>query len=105
MSTASGISDITWDMMSDAGIDTDLVYRRPTGLGTDEYVLIKGSTKVAFGPAVDIEGDGSTNGWEVSAYELVQDSGEDEGYWDHGVQEWAATPAEALRLVAAAVPS
>ena len=99
----SEITDITWAMMSDAGLDIDLVRRQPTSLGTDEYVLIDGDTKIAFGPAVDIEGDGSTYGWDVSTYERVNDSADDEGYWDHGIQEWTETPAEALRLVAAAV--
>lgn len=105
MTTTSSIRDITWARMSDAGIDISLVNRQHTELGEYEYVLIKGSTKVAFGPAVDVEGDGSTHGWDVSTYELRKDSADDEGYWDHGSQEWAETPAEVLRLVAAAVPS
>ena len=98
----SDITDITWGMMTKAGIDIDLVNRKPTSIGTDEYVLINGNTKVAFGPAVDVEGDGSTYGWDVSTYELVKDNDDDEGYWDHSIQEWAETPDEALRLVAEA---
>lgn len=95
----SDITDITWAMMTDAGINISLVNRQPTQLGTDEYVLIDGTTKVAFGPAVDVEGDGSTHGWDVSTYELLKDSEDDEGYWEHRRQEWAETPAEALWLV------
>ena len=98
----SDITDITWTMMADAGIDIDLVNRKPTELGTDEYILIDGDTKVAFGPAVDVEGAGSTHGWDVSTYERLEDSEYDEGYWEHRHQEWAETPAEALRLVAEA---
>lgn len=100
----SAITDITWSMMSDAGIDIGLVNRQPTELGEYEYILIKGNTKVAFGPAVAVEGDGTTHGWDVSTYELLKDSSDDEGYWDHISQEWAETPAEALRLVAEAAP-
>lgn len=102
MST-SDITDITWSMMSDAGIDIDLVNRQPTQIGTDEYILIDGDTKVAFGPAVDVEGDGSTYGWDISTYDRVTENDGDE-YWDGPrSQEWAETPADALRLVAAEV--
>jgi hypothetical protein len=102
---ASDITDITWSMMSDAGIDIGLVNRQPTELGEYEYVLIDGDTKVAFGPSVDVEGDGSTHGWDVSTYELRKDSEDDDGYWENIHQEWAGTPAEALLIVAAAVKS
>lgn len=103
--SASDITDITWAMMSDAGIDISLVNRQPTELGEYEYVFIDGDTKVAFGPAVDVEGDGSTHGWDVSTYELRKDSEDDEGYWENIHQEYAETPAEALQLVAAEVTS
>lgn len=103
MST-SDIKDITWAMMSDAGIDINLVNRQHTQLGNKEYILISGDTKVAFGPAVDVEGDGSTHGWDVSTYELLKDSDDDEGYWEHRSQNWAETPADALRLVKDAAP-
>jgi hypothetical protein len=102
---ASDISDITWAMMSDAGIDISLVNRQPTELGEYEYILIDGGTKIAFGPAVDVEGDGSTHGWDVSTYELRKDGEDDEGYWEHVHQEWAGTPAGALQLVMAGIPS
>ena len=41
---------------------------------------------------MDVEGDGSTHGWEVSAYDLLKDSDDDEGYWDHVSQDRAETP-------------
>ena len=105
MTTASDITDITWTMMGDAGINIGLVNVRATELGEREYVLTDGDTKIAFGPAVDVEGDGSTHGWDVSTYELRKDSEDDDGYWEHIHQEWAETPAEALQLVAAEVAS
>ena len=97
----SDITDITWAMMSDAGIDIDLVTRVPTELGAYEYILVKGDTKVAFGAAVATEAYGSPSGWNIATYESdTDDQGE---YWREVRQDWAETPDEALRLVAEAV--
>ncbi len=104
MSIASYISDITWDMMSDAGIDISLVNLRPTPDGGDEYILISGTgdVKVAFGPATTEQGNPAI-GWDIATYERETD--DDGGYWNQTGQDYAPTPAEALRLVAAAVSS
>ena len=96
---ASDITDITWSMMTGAGIDIDLVERRPTELGADEYILIDGDTQVAFGPAVATEAFGDPSGWNIATYE--RDSDDQGEYWREVRQDWAETPAEALRLVAA----
>jgi hypothetical protein len=97
---SSDISDITWAMMTEAGIDTGLVSLRPTPDGSGEYILIDGDLKVAFGPSVTEQGNAAA-GWEVSAYQRESD---DEGpYWQHVRQDSATTTGEALRLVAEAV--
>jgi hypothetical protein len=100
--TTSDITDITWRMMSDAGIDIDLVNRQPTTLGADEYILINGSKKVAFAPAKDDAGR-AASGWDIAVYEWMDDDPDDpSGYWCHNGQDFARTPADALRLVARA---
>jgi hypothetical protein len=96
----SYISDITWDMMSDAGIDIGLVNQRPTPDGDDEYLLVSGDTKIAFGPATTEQGNPAI-GWDIAMYERAVD--DDGDYWAQAGQNHASTPAEALRLVAAAV--
>ena len=104
MSMASYISDITWDMMSDAGIDISLVTQHPTPDGGDEYILISGTgdVKVAFGPATTEQGNPAI-GWDIATYERTTDDG-DYYWWNQTSQDHASTPAEALRIVAAAVP-
>jgi hypothetical protein len=98
MSMASYISDITWDMISAAGIDLDLVVLRPTPDGGDEYIFISDITKVAFGPATTEQGNPAI-GWDIATYA-----------WDHRYEYWCLisqdhvpTAAEALKAVAAAV--
>lgn len=100
MSICSYISDITWDMMSNAGIDVELVNLQPTPDGGDEYILISGDTKVAFGPATTEQGNPAT-GWDIATYEPESDG---EGiYWHQTNQDHAPTAAQALELVAATV--
>ena len=97
--TNSDISDITWDMMSDAGIDIGLVKREHTETGNDIYVLISGDTKVAFGPSRGERGN-AASGWDIAIYLSEKD---DQGpYWAQYGQDWAQTPKGTLRLVAAA---
>ena len=97
MSIASYISDITWDMMSNAGIDIDLVNLRPTPDGGEEYILITDHTKVAFGPATTEQGNPAT-GWDIATYQHEADGYGD--YWSQTGQDYAPTAAEALKLVA-----
>ncbi len=93
-------SDITWAMMTDAGIDTDEVELHPTGTGGDGYTLIHGDTKIDFGPAVDME-DGGTHGFDVMVYQRVNDGIGGDFYWDSGNSpRWYATPAEVVEFVA-----
>jgi hypothetical protein len=89
------ITDITWAAMTDAGIDIDHVNRRPTASGYDEYILIEGDTKVAFGPAMDMD-DGSTRGYGYCCYAGTEDDG-----WNEFQQDWAETVEDLLRVVAA----
>jgi hypothetical protein len=89
------ITDITWAAMTDAGIDIDHVNRRPTASGYDEYILIEGDTKVAFGPAMDMD-DGSTRGYGYCCYGRAEDEG-----WDEFRQDWAETVEDLLGAVAA----
>jgi hypothetical protein len=102
----SDIGDITWDMMSDAGIDISQVERRHTPTGTDEYVLFAddreddGKLRVAFGPAIDEYGE-PADGWDIATYE--RKDGELGGWDEPTGQDYARTAAEALTLVAAAV--
>jgi hypothetical protein len=97
---ASYISDITRDAMSDAGIDINLVNMQPTPDGGDEYVLISGDTKIAFGPATTEQGNPAI-GWDIATYERETDDAGD--YWNQTAQDHARTAAEALQLIAAAV--
>src|ERR1700733_9487074 len=97
MSICSYISDITWAMMTEAGIDTDLVSLQPTPDGSDEYILIDGDVKVAFGPSVTEQGNPAI-GWEVSTYQRESDDGGSYS-WMHLRQAHAGTANEALRLV------
>ena len=93
--SSTDITDITWAAMTAAGINTDHVSRRPTASGYDEYILIEGDTKVAFGPAMDMD-DGSTRGYGYCCYAGTEDDG-----WDEFRQDWAETVEDLLRLVAA----
>jgi hypothetical protein len=93
------ITDITWSMLSDAGINTDCVHRQPTDTGEDEYVMITGDTKVAFGPSVDVDGDGSVYGWDIAYYHLQHEPDGDSWWVDHQ-HEWTETAANAVRIVA-----
>ena len=95
---ASYISDITWDAMNAAGIDTGLVTMQPTPDGGDEYILVSGDTKIAFGPATTEQGSPAI-GWDIATYERA--TGSDGAHWEQTGQNYAGTPAEALRLVAA----
>src|ERR1039457_6500290 len=95
--TQTDITDITWAAMTDAGIDIDHVNRRPTASGYDEYVLVEGDTKVAFGPAMDMD-DGTTRGYGYCCYERAEDEG-----WDEWRQDGAETGEDLLRVVAAGV--
>ena len=91
------ITDITWAAMTAAGIDTDHVHRRVTEDGAGEYILVEGDIKVAFGPAIDVESDG-TDGYAICCYEHAGDA-----QWDEVRQDWAETVDDLLRLVAAVV--
>ena len=95
----SDISDITWDMMSDAGINIGEVEHRHTPTGTDEYVLfVDDITRIAFGPSVNEYGE-PAEGWDIATYEHKTGTGG--AGWDEQVaQDHARTPAEALKLIA-----
>jgi hypothetical protein len=100
MSMASYISDITWGMISNAGIDIELVDLQPTPDGGDEYIFISDDTKVAFGPATTEQGNPAI-GWDIATYE--SESYGEGIYWHQTNQDHAPTAAQALELVAAAV--
>lgn len=86
------IEDITWSAMTRAGIDIGNVHRVPSDLGGEEYILIEGDTKVAFGPAVDME-NGGTIGYDVCVYEHDGDD------WQEIAQHWTESVGDLLRLV------
>jgi hypothetical protein len=92
-------SDITWGAMSAAGIDIQCVTRQPTSTGEDEYVFISGDTKVAFGPAEDME-NGGTFGYAACRYIRDESAAEDENPWDDTTLEHPHTVDELLALVA-----
>jgi hypothetical protein len=90
---STGVGGITWEAMTGAGIDTDLV--QPINPGTDEYILIAvgDDLKVMFGPAMDPE-TGATFGYDVCCRER------DDGAWSETYRDWAGTVDELLRKVA-----
>lgn len=91
------ITDISWADMAAAGIDIDLIERVPTQLGVDEYVGTRGNVRVAFGPTVDVEGDGgeeSDLGWNITLYDREND------YWVSSGSEWMQESRDVLTLVA-----
>jgi hypothetical protein len=90
--------EITWQMLSDAGIDIDLVELVPSGLGGEEFILVSGDLKIAFGPAHDAAGN-SAEGWDICAYQRKVD--DDGVYWDDFRQDYVASAVQAVATVKA----
>ena len=93
----SDITDITWAMMTEAGLDISKIERVPSSLGGEDYVWQSDDRKIAFGPGVDME-DGGTHGWDICTYDWVDDA------WDGVRQQWVLTASEAVAYVASEVP-
>jgi hypothetical protein len=101
--TATEISetgDITWAMMTGAGLNISNIHLVPTGLGTDEYILIDGDTKIAFGPSVDVEDGGPSLGWSLSDYEQLHGA-DGETDWEQLGEYWEPNSRAALARVRA----
>ena len=72
------LSEITWDMLADAGIDIGLVEINPTGRW---YSYRSPGLHVDFGPA-ETETGAHAFGWDVTSYVPAQGSRDDERF-DH----------------------
>lgn len=93
--TAS-ISDITWDMLSDAGLDTRKIERVPDGLGDWMYVVTEGDVQVRFGPVVDVDNNAPEDGdfgWDITSYSRGDQD------WVMGASDWKQTAAGAIESV------
>ena len=94
---ASDITDITWDMMSGAGIDIGLVDEHPDGTC---YVYQHAGLRIAFGPGTALAGEiaagePAPKGWDVSVSQAYGD-----GEWFDSGQNWLPTAAAAVEYVA-----
>lgn len=101
------MTDITWQAMEDAGLDTDRMERLNPGTDRDEweYTSVDGQTRVCFSPATDdyasLDDDSEANlGWNITTWERFEVGVE---YWDVTEWDWQQTVAEALASVKAAV--
>lgn len=98
---ASHIDDITWAMLTTAGIDIDKVNRQHgmdvnEAPGDVEYVYRDATTKIAFGPAFDPEtrNVADSHGWDIAVYDLT------DGEWQQATQDWVETAEAAVAFVA-----
>lgn len=82
--------EITYEMMTQAGIDTTLVFRSPTN---DGHTLIKRDHKICFGPATTETGEAAP-GWDITGYTYK------DGGWVDSIQEYELTADAAVRKVA-----
>ena len=81
-----------WNMLADAGIDSDLVTVTPAG----EWNVISDDTRLAFGEAATETGD-AADGWDWAKYELT------DGEWEFVTQDYAQTDEELLRAIKTAI--
>jgi len=82
----SELTDITWTMMTDAGIDVSAVNRHPAG---SHYSLRSDGQVIDFGPGTTETG-APADGWDITSY----DAAENETYY------FADSAGDALAYVA-----
>lgn len=98
VNTAS-ISEVTWQMLSDAGIDIEKAERRPDGMGgwMIDYADPENGIRVVFGPSADVENNAPADGyfgWDIQCYDLIDQ------FWNETVCEHTATAEAALSFAA-----